>query len=190
MATRLASLPEIEAAIWRELAAAPRDKQHPWRMPVLASTDGEVGDARLVVMREVRPNERRFLIYTDQRSGKVAQLSGHPVGTLVMWSASLNWQLRCRVRVSFETSGLDVSSRWARIKLSPGAQDYLSPLPPGAELDDPAGTSPVPTGEERGALSYFAVMDTQVLSIDWLELHPDGQRRALFDGDGGRWLQP
>ncbi|MGY4830619.1 pyridoxamine 5'-phosphate oxidase [Sphaerotilaceae bacterium SBD11-9] len=186
MTTRLSTLSEIEAAVWRELSRAPADKQHPWRTPVLATTDGEIGDARTVVLREVSSDEKRLTVYTDQRSAKVAQLGQHPVGTLVMWSPSLGWQLRCRVQVTLETSGLAVSSRWARIKLSPGAQDYLSPLAPGSALDH----EPRLTGDGRGALPYFAVMEAQVLGIDWLELHAEGHRRALFDGGEARWLQP
>ena len=46
---RLDSLPAIEAALWRELLAAPQDALHPWRTPVLATTDGELGDARTVM---------------------------------------------------------------------------------------------------------------------------------------------
>jgi pyridoxamine 5'-phosphate oxidase len=185
--TRLSTLPEIEAAVWHELSRASTDKHHPWRTPVLATTDGSLADARTVVMREVSVDEQRLVVYTDQRSAKVAQLERHPVGTLVMWSPALGWQLRCRVRLTLEPSGLAVSSRWARIKLSPAAQDYLSPLAPGSALSE---APPVPTGHDRGALAFFAVMEAQVLSIDWLELHADGHRRALFDGRQTRWLQP
>ncbi|HEY0819900.1 MAG TPA: pyridoxamine 5'-phosphate oxidase [Rhizobacter sp.] len=185
-APRLDSLQDIEAAVWRELAACVHDKTHPWRTPVLATTDGEVGDARVVVVREVAPEQKRLLIYTDRRSGKAAQLASYPLGTLVMWSPVLGWQLRCRVALSLDTSGLAVTSRWAQVKLSPAAQDYMSPLPPGAELDDDT-LSPRP---DPLALGHFAVVDAQVKSLDWLELHPDGHRRARFGQDGARWLQP
>jgi pyridoxamine 5'-phosphate oxidase len=184
--TRLESLTEIEAALWRELAACVGDKQHPWRTPVLATTDGELGEGRIVVVREVAPEQKRLLFYTDRRSPKAAQLGSHPLGTLVMWSPALGWQLRCRVALSLDTSGLAVTSRWAQIKLSPAAQDYLSPLPPGTELDDPS-SSPRPDPQSLG---HFAVVDAQVQAIDWLELHPDGQRRAIFKGGGARWVQP
>jgi pyridoxamine 5'-phosphate oxidase len=183
---RLSTLCEVEAAVWRELARSAADKQHPWRTPVLATTDGDIADARTVVLREVSADEKRLVVYTDQRSAKVAHLGAHPVATLVMWSPSLGWQLRCRVRVTLESSGLAVSSRWDRVRQSPGAQDYLSPLAPGSTLGEP----PLATGQDRTALPHFAVMDAQVLGIDWLELHPEGHRRALFDGQGARWLQP
>lgn len=185
-APRLASLAEIEAAVWRELAGCVHDKQHPWRTAVLATTDGELGDGRIVVLREVVPEQQRVLVYTDRRSTKAAQLASHPRGTLVMWSPALGWQLRCRVALSLDTSGLSVTSRWAQIKLSPAAQDYLSPLPPGAELDE---SEPAPPRDPE-ALAHFAVIDAQVQALDWLELHPDGQRRAIFEGGGARWVQP
>jgi pyridoxamine 5'-phosphate oxidase len=104
---------------------------------------------------------------------------------MVMWSPALGWQLRCKVRLAVEMSGLAASSRWARIRLSPAAQDYLSPLPPGAQL------GPLPT-PAPGAVKrdYFAVIDATVEAIDWLELHADGHRRAIFDGRGARWVQP
>lgn len=186
MNKRLSTLPEIEAAVWRELMEAVQDRQHPWRCPVLATTDGEVGDARTVVLREVDPDEKRLLVYTDARAGKAEQLREHPLGTLVMWSKELGWQLRCRVALSLQTSGLAVSSRWAQIRLSPAAQDYLSPLPPGAELPPSDAAPATPTlGRE-----FFAVIEAEVLSLDWLELHRDGHRRARFSAEGGRWLQP
>ena len=50
-AERLEALPAIEAALWRELATAAHDQEHPWRTAVLATTDGQVGDA---VYDEVR----------------------------------------------------------------------------------------------------------------------------------------
>ena len=146
-----------------------------------------------MVLREVDADQRCLLFYSDQRAGKVAQLLSHPEGTLVMWSATLAWQLRCRVQLSLEPPGPATSSRWACIQMSPSAQDYLSPLPPGAPLgDEPAADT---AHSSRG---HFAVIRAQVTALDWLELHRDGHRRALFspfgnqhgDANVGRWVQP
>lgn len=180
---RLHDLAQAEGALWQELRCAAQTRGHAWRMPVLATRDAEAADARIVVLRDVHIEARELLFYSDARAGKLAQAAEAPVGTLVMWSAELGWQLRCRVRLSAETDGLEATSRWAALKLSPAAQDYLSPLPPGTPLDGPAP----PILEERG---HFAVVTARVLSMDWLELHPDGHRRARFDAEGARWLQP
>ncbi|MEN9627233.1 MAG: hypothetical protein RJA10_459 [Pseudomonadota bacterium] len=176
------SLDEIEAEVWAQLAQAPKRRSHGWRIGVLATADGDGADARSVVLREVDAGNRCLVFFTDSRSPKVRQLQQHPRATLVLWSADLGWQLRLKVQLSIETSGLAVSSRWARLKMSPAAQDYLSPLPPGSAI----GT-PVPVRDTR---EHFGVLMAQVLSVDWLELHADGHRRASFDAEGRRWLVP
>ena len=185
MTQRLAALAEIEAEVWRQLEQAAQDKHHAWRTPVLATIDGEGADARTVILREVDARQKQLLTFTDDRAGKVTQLLHHPRATLVMWSPALGWQLRCRVLLSLEMTGLAATSRWARIKLTPAAQDYLARLPPGAPLDTPEAPTTAPLKRE-----YFAVVNAQVLAIDWLELHRDGHRRAVFDDRGSRWVQP
>jgi hypothetical protein len=179
---RLASLDEIEAALWRELERAARSSGHPWRVAVLATRDGERADARSVVLREVEPAKRRLVLYTDARSAKVRQIEAHREGVIVTWSPARSWQLRLAVRLEVARSGLSVSSRWARLKMTPAAQDYLSPLPPGSVVEHPR--------PERGSREFFAVIVAQVVSIDWLELHASGHRRAAFDDRGARWLVP
>lgn len=181
---RLSSLPQIETAIWQELTRATHDRHHAWRTPVLATVDGDAADARTVVLREVDVDARQLVVYTDTRAAKVAQLRAKPAAMLVLWSARLGWQVRCRLHAEVADDGLAVSSRWTRVKLSPAAQDYLSPVAPGAALD--AQTAPALAHRE-----CFAVITARVVDIDWLELHRDGHRRARFDAGGAaRWLQP
>jgi hypothetical protein len=182
MIQRLSTLNEVEAAIWEELQRSARDRSHAWHTAVLATVDGDGADARTVVLREADAGSRQLRIYSDSRAGKVAQLQAHPVAMLVLWSSLLGWQLRCRLHCEIADDGIAVSSRWTGIKLSPAAQDYLSPLPPGSALD---AQTPALVHRE-----YFAVITARVLSIDWLELHPDGHRRARFGDGPARWLQP
>jgi pyridoxamine 5'-phosphate oxidase len=122
----------------------------------------------------------------------VAQLRTHPNGTLVMWSTRLSWQLRVRVSLTAQTEGLAVASRWARLSLSPAAQDYLAPRAPGSVLLDGAGRPEAETAPSSAqpARGHFAVLTAKVLAIDWLELRASGHRRAQFDGQGARWLVP
>lgn len=187
MPTRLQTLDEIEAGVWQELSRAGAERGHPWRSCVLAtaapqSDDPTGADARLVVLRSADAQTRQLEIYTDSRARKVTQLRAHPVATIVMWSPDTGWQLRCRVRCEVEVAGLAVSSRWAKVKLSPQAQDYLSPLAPGEPLDGRA-----PAGSQRES---FALIVATITRIDWMELNRDGHRRAVFEGGTGRWVQP
>ncbi len=182
---RLESLPEIEAAIWRELSRAALDKHHEWRTLVLATTDGGVPDARTVILREADADARCLVIYSDARAQKVGQLQAQSQAVLVVWSRRLSWQLRLQVDVQVHTDGLAATSRWAALRASPAASDYLAPQAPG-EVVDPS-ISPASAAQQR---HHFAVLMAQVQAIDWLELRREGHRRAAFDAQGTRWLVP
>ena len=182
MISRIDSLALIETQLWQELQRAARQAGHEWRTMALATVEDNMAQARTVVLREVDSAARELIFFTDARSPKVAQIQAQPVGTLLCWSSRISWQLRLRVHLEVQTAGLKVSSRWARLKLTPAAQDYLSPLPPGspvAERYEP----------ERASRSHFAVVTARVLTTDWMELHADGHRRAHFGPDGACWLQ-
>lgn len=190
MNSRIETLALIRLACWQKLQRASRESNDEWRQLALATVVGEGdeahGDVRLVVLREVNAAERLLIFFTDSRSPKVSQIRHQPVATMLAWSESMGWQLRLRCRLDIQTEGLAVSSRWARLKMSPGAYDYLSPLAPGVPLDAP--WSPlVPTRADRAS---FAVVTARVEAIDWLELHADGHRRAVFDELGERWVNP
>ena len=43
---------------------------------------------------------------------------------------------------------------------------------------------------QRASREHFAVVTAKVLSLDWLELHADGHRRARFGPGSAQWLQP
>jgi len=182
MNDRITSLQAIENRCWQELELATQQRGHAWRLATLATVDGERAAARTVVLREVRADSRELLIYTDTRSAKVTQLIANPLGTLLFWSAALSWQLRLEVTLTVADSGLDVSSRWAQIKLTHAAQDYLAALPPGTPVQDHQ--------PERASRENFAVLTAQVTAADWLELHAEQHRRALFDASGKQWLTP
>jgi hypothetical protein len=181
-AGRIESLQLIERACWQGLEQAPHAHDDGWRTPVLATVSGETADARTVVLREVDTAARTLVFFTDSRSPKVSQIAQRPRGTLLAWSARRGWQLRLAVRLRVSTESLETASRWARLKLSPAADDYLSPLPPGTPVDRYL--------PDRSSRSHFAVLIAAVDAVDWLELHPDGHRRARFDAGGARWLQP
>ncbi|MEY8876468.1 MAG: pyridoxamine 5'-phosphate oxidase family protein [Leptothrix sp. (in: b-proteobacteria)] len=202
----------VERAIWDELVRAIQQRPaagapaHAWRRAVLATTDADGPQVRSVVLRDIDRARRALLFYTDARSAKVGQLRHDPRAQLLCWSEALGWQIRLRCQIGIETSGLDVTARWAQVRHSPAAQDYLSPLAPGAAIGAPfgawrsvvgmnaapaataAGRTPPPmTDHPRDS---FAVLTARVEAIDWLELHPEGHRRARFEAGNAHWLVP
>lgn len=176
------ALTDIEAACWAELWRALEEPGHPWRLMALATVDGETADLRQVVLRECRPADRVLVFFTDARSPKVRQLAQHPLGTLMVWSRALQWQLRLRCRFEVCTTGADVAARWESLLEAQATGDYRSAAPPGEALDAPAAP---------GMVGHFALVNAYVERLDWLELHEDGvHRRALIDAQGARWVAP
>ncbi len=180
---RIESLHLLQRACWEELARATQEREHGWRIMTLATVESGRAEARSITLREAYPAADRLVFFTDDRSRKLQQIQSHPQGTLLAWCPRLSWQIRLRVQLTREMDQHLAMSRWARLRLSPSAQDYLSSLAPGEPLSEIAS-------EERGSREHFAMVNAQVESMDWLELHPDGHRRALFDAAGGRWVQP
>jgi pyridoxamine 5'-phosphate oxidase len=189
---RLDDLDALRTTLWRELARACRDKHHAWRTPALATVGADGAQARTVVLREADDVTQTLFVFSDARARKVAELQAQPHATLLMWSPRLSWQLRLRVQVDVHMDGLAVTSRWARLQHSPAAQDYLAPQPPGspALASTLASTLAPPTHHAGDQRHHFAVLSARVLAMDWLELHPEGHRRATFDAQGAHWLVP
>lgn len=186
---RLVTLDDIETAVWRELASACSHARHPWRRCVVATVGEDGPEARTMVLRECEPSVQLVALYTDARSPKLEQLSRDARAQIVCWSPELHWQVRLRCDMQVETQGLAVSTRWARVRFSPGAQDYLSHLPPGTDLLPDRPDSP-PVHPDAVAHHHFAVLTARVRSIDWLELHETGHRRARFEAGGRAWCTP
>ena len=184
MKTRLEAAAEIRQQIWKELGRATQDRHHDWRTPVLASA-GDAGwpDARTVVLRQVRAEQQQLGLFTDRRSPKVTQLRQQAQAMLVFWSPRLGWQLRVRLCLSVVDEGPEVQAIWQGLQHSAAAGDYLSPQPPGTPLttNDPLATSATP---------QLALLQGQVIEMDWLELSREGHRRARLVAQDWTWITP
>jgi hypothetical protein len=184
-------LARVRAAVWSLLDAATRGRDHPWRLAVLATTGPDGPDARTVVLRECDTAARVLTVYTDLRSPKVAQLRADPRATVVCWAPGPGWQVRLSVRAEVIDQGLDVSSRWARLRLTRAAQDYLSPLPPGQRREAPGhALAQAQAADAPTPHAHFGLVRLHVQAIDWLELHPAGHRRARLSETDAVWLAP
>ena len=159
---RIESLHLLQRACWDELTRATHEREHGWRIMTLATVESGRAEARSVTLREAYAATDRLVFFTDDRSPKLQQIQTHPQGTLLAWCPRLSWQIRLRVLLTRETDPHLALSRWARLRLSPAAQDYLSPLAPGEPLREIAR-------EERGSREHFAMVNAQVDSMDWLD---------------------
>ncbi len=189
--TTPATTSDIRRRIWLELKRAPHDRHHEWRTPLLSSVDQQAQpQARMVVLRGVDALSRTFHIYTDSRSPKVAELDDNPSAALTFWSKRLGWQLRVSALATVQRSGSEVDAAWAKMRQSRAAGDYVSLLAPGEVLGDTTTTAEVLADPQPAQQHNLAIINLQVIVIDWLELAPSGHRRATLQADAWQWLVP
>jgi len=116
----------------------------------------------------------------------VEQLAIEPlVSELAFWSGRLNWQLRVKVEISVVTDGPEIQALWQRVQQSASAADYLATEAPGTER-----TTAFRTAQNLSSDHHFALLNAQVLQMDWLELGHGAHRRACLSADTWRWLIP
>ena len=177
---------EIRQQIWKELGRASVDRHHACRTPVLATLgcDGSP-NARTVVLRKVDTNQQTLCFYTDARSTKVSELTKEPKAALTFWSGRLNWQLRVKVEISVATDGPELQALWQRVQQSASAGDYMATEAPGTERPTGFGTAQNLSGDH-----HFALLNAQVLQMDWLELGHGAHRRARLSANTWQWLVP
>jgi pyridoxamine 5'-phosphate oxidase len=199
------SLEQLDHNVWATLERATTDRHHEWRICALgtaglvgATTTGYVVDTarptmRMVVLRDLRRQDRTLVFYTDARSDKVAELAENRQAGLLFWNRRNSWQLRMHVEIEVVRSGTEFETRWRQVGATRNAVEYQSALRPGAPLGsaatpDAAAAAPDTVQPEH----HFAILRASVLTCDSLELRRDGHRRASFDyvRNTRSWLQP
>lgn len=173
----------LREAIWTQLQSALKDKKHPWRTPVLASSHTYGSAAvRTVILREVDTKNWQLVFYTDKRSAKCQQISAIPSGEVLFWDPGLQWQLRAAVSYELLTSGPRIDRLWQQIADTSAANDYLAAPPPGTPVSSPV----IMTTETP----HLAMIIATVHQFDWLALSRKGHQRALITADSFQWQVP
>ena len=193
-------LKELKATLERAVA----DAKHEWHLPVVSTIDLQGRPTgRTVVLRRVQWSDDaapRLAFHTDVRSRKTMEIQACSDVSWVFYDRRRKIQLRAMGVATVHHRDESAEEGWSRTSLS-SRRCYLAPLAPSTELErwDPnlppelLKASPDQTGSEAGR-SVFAVVSTVVGSLEWLELHHDGHRRAQWtwttDGVQAAWLAP
>lgn len=182
----------IRNDIEQRLGGAVRDRQAPMHTPVVVTADA---DARIMVLRDYQPGAKILRFHTDARAPKAALIgSGAPVGVL-FYDKAAKVQIRCKGTGRIEQAGPIADAAWAAstrfarrcyLGAGPGAlsEGPTSGLPEAFEGSEPDEAELVP------ARANFAVLLVTVSSFDWFYLAHTGHRRAVIEGDRGRWVAP
>ena len=170
----------VAARVEAHLSDGLRDSRHPFHRPSLATlgVDGTPA-ARVVVLRGFDAAKHTCTVHTDSRSAKVTELAANPRATLLFYDHPAQFQVRAVVTVTTHHLDEVAEAEWADQRDSSRA-NYAEPHPPGVEIDADAPVEPAPPVAvgDRAKFAQFAVLVCQIESMDLVELHPAGHRRA------------
>ena len=178
---------------FRHLDEGVGDPDSPFRTPALATCDADGMPAvRSVVLRGFDRHRRVLAFHSDRRAAKIDQLLARPALSLHVWDAARKLQLRVDGTASVSTGDAAARAAWDATPSRSRAGYHQEPGP-NAWLADPDDARPDAL-DDAGGFANFALVEVAMHTLEWLELHRDGNRRALLrwrpDGFHANWLAP
>lgn len=176
-----------------ELANAPSQAQHSWRLFSFGNIDLEGNPVvRYVVLRAVSPTE--IVFFTDQRSDKIPAIQQNSIASLCFFSPESKIQLQVKAQLALHNQDNIAKKHWDATPWYT-LQCYHMKESPGDALPAPFILDPQSLDAEE-AYRYFSVISCRMLSWDMLCLHSEGNQRAFaeFDEKGqitkSGWIAP
>ncbi len=182
-------LKALEKDCWLRLLNGAVKSRDPLHLMTVATHEWEEIGLRTVVLRSVKPGEKKLFFHTDLRSRKCGDLAKDPRISVLLYDVSAKIQMSIRGKSILHNGNALAKEAWEKTPLG-SRRSYLSiGIPSTISESADAGlpyyfTQRDPTPEESEAgWPYFVVVEVQAMAIDWLWLDAKGQRRALFSYD-------
>ncbi|MDP5101212.1 MAG: pyridoxamine 5'-phosphate oxidase family protein, partial [Nonlabens sp.] len=141
------------------------------------ASEGQVR-SRYVVLRKYLENNR-FLIFTDSRTEKIADLTTNDACNLLCYHSGKSLQVRILGKAIIHYNNSVTQNYWNGVK-NHSAKAYTSVLPPGSVIKNPQEAY---SWNEPATSAYFTVVEIIPSTIEVLQLNRDQHIRALFTLD-------
>jgi len=195
--TNLTNLPD---RIWGWLQDASGKPQNPLRTPVLATTNKFETNVRTLVLRRVDPEYRWLVCFSDVRASKVGDIRKNEQVQWLFYHPVQNVQVRATAAAMVYCQDDMAREFWNQTPLA-NRVNYCATESSGTALAESGDGIPaeltrndVSETELEPGYNNFAAIVCEVDQFDWLQLSPEGNRRANVRWTGekysGLWLVP
>lgn len=187
-------LKDLFDRVWDRLEAALDDSDDPFRFAGLASAreDG-LPTARMVVIRRIERSRHLLRIYTDQRSGKCADILREPRVSLLFWDPGRQHQVRIEATAGIEQDAAIIEAAWQALP-DHGRKAYHLLHKPGMPMPNAEAARAAARPRDGEGRGQFLILNFMVDGIDSLILNRNGHERAAFrrvDSHWtGQWIAP
>jgi pyridoxine/pyridoxamine 5'-phosphate oxidase len=176
------SLKENLRLVFEALKRATEDKDHPFRYLTLGTTSSAGIGLRKVVLRKV--DERNHCwIFTDKRSGKIADLKSNGICTLLFYDQMQKLQCRLNCRGLLHINTEKTLTVWAHLSET-SRKSYTSKTSPGTRIADPSDAYIWP---DTSNAKNFCMIELIPLEIEVLQLNKTKHLRAKYVWNGQDW---
>ncbi len=181
----IGDLPSAEQlpAIWSEIVTGVRSGRHPFHQVSLATVRLQANGAatpelRTVVLRDVSPDDWRFIVHTDRRSTKAADITANSAVSLLFYDSDGRWQVRVRGEAALHIDSPLSVARWASVP-ERSRRCYRTPRAPGSVLAGREETG-APAASSSDGAETFAVIEITASEVEALFLDRNEHKRLLW----------
>jgi len=190
---------DILKKVWKHLDLGVLQSKHPFHTAVFGTVADRAPELRVVVLRRFWRRPAMLAFHAHAWSPKIAQIEANPSAAWVFYHPEEHFQARimgtARVHTDDDLADeqWDATSMFARRCYIGKAPGELSKKPTHGMPDAITDREPTPE-ESREGRGNFAVVSTEIRTVDVMELDVRGHRRSLFDWNDGelemKWLTP
>lgn len=177
----------IFSSIVVDLKTALKETAHPFRYFTLATSDSYNAPAvRTVVLRDVQ-DDLSLMIYTDQRSKKIAHIKRQKWISLLFFDPERHIQIIIKAQAKIITNHAILETIWKQTPLK-ARKNYTTEFPPGHKLKDPEKIHFLEVKH------FFSAIHILPEEIEYLRLKKPTNLRILYKKEhntwGGNYLVP
>ena len=200
--SRVENLDKTLSMCWQMLLLGSLHGREPFHYPALGTIGEDGASVRTVVLRAVDKSSRALFCHTDIRSTKVTELKSNNKVTWHFYHPRLRVQIRAAGLAHLHQKNALAREHWDKLTLRT-KRTYCMLYAPGCPIPNPhrrhywssQWKEWVPTYEEsESGFEHFAVLQSQIHTLEWFQIHPQGHLRAKFRWGGsdwkGEWLIP
>ena len=194
-------LDKIVDALWDLLLIGKNKSKSEFHQGYIATYNNNYPSIRTVVLRHVNKSKNTISFHTDIRSKKIEELKDNNKLSMLFYDHGKKIQLKISGYAVIHNENDQSRNAWDQSR-SFSKKCYIVENAPGTSSDKPvSGYLPeheqdLPNEDvlEKG-YANFTLVEIQISNIEWLYLHRDGHRRALFTFENNvltkkSWLTP
>ena len=183
-----ASLPAALDSLWAHIATGLDGRWSPWGLPtfVTVAEDG-APRARVLAVRGVDAQRRRFTFHADARSDKMRDIAAESRVSLLFFDRDDAVQARFDGNAAVHHADPEAAAAWRNVSALRRSACAVE-LEHGEALDAPERFDRLAAmPDPDAAFTNFVLIAVEVSAIDWLWLGPHDMRRARYAWNGSRW---